>query len=293
MSITKKMLIALGVLYLIAIVSTMLQNLVHEEFELLPLNNQLAFQRFMEGHNFRGTWKSNRNSSLLEHPQGMAQVYFTRHPNPSNIRINSLNPSEKSVMVMWIHDPIFRDDKLLKITNYVVFGKQDDLISFSNEKSTNFNIITFEDTLYTKELNCSLTGKVSISNETLEKDFLNTTAFKIARNAMNISIKAEEECNLNIEIILTTSPITTSVKSILYTMFLITIVILNWFGAIKIINEIFEDFNYTNKLSLYTALFACCQDSFILIFNLTFGINFSSDFNYFMIFFIYFVLIVR
>ena len=289
MQVVRTMLLATGALYLIVIASTFLQTFSRDEVEIIPFFSEQDIQKFLEGQNMRGEWVSSSPSALLDNQNGAIQAYFTRYLNISSYHIGMFkNPL--STIVLWIHDPYYRDDKLLKITNYISYKIENGTLQMPQGNNSKFSVITYEDTQYTKELDCELSGKIETDPTTITSTGLNTTQFKQSNQVLRIQLTASQPCNLDLSINLKVSPITNSLKCVWYSMFLITIVMLNWFGALKLIDNMLEDLNYVNKLSLVTAMIVCCQDSFVLIFNLTFGMNFASDLNYFLIFFLFFLL---
>lgn len=291
MILSTKMLLVFCSLLFILLMTTFFQIIFHQEDGFIPLNSEHELQRFLEGQNFRGVWSSSNSelsSTLLDHLEGAAQASFSRYLNISSYNIG-LFKSPVSIVTFWVHDPYFRDDKMLKITNFVSYQIVDGLFQNPPSRNSSFSIISYEDTQYSQQFHCKHSSVIEIDPNVLTPSGFDVKAFRFSENVLRVHLTAETPCNLNLSFSLKVLPIKNNIKSLFYSTFLILIVMLNWHGALRLANCMLEDLNYVKRLSLVTSVMACCQDSFVLIFNLTFGINFSSDLNYFLIFLLFFV----
>lgn len=245
MSLACRFVTITGVLYAVIVLSTLMQNLNTEIFEVIPFSKENIFQKFMESQTLRGNWTNALSSPLLDHKRGATQVYFTRYINISHYSVQTnllpqqLFVSPPAVVVIWLHDNYFRDDRLLKITKVISFEVQNNTIAFHEDASPESDMITHEDSQFTRTINCPVTGNITLNPAVYSPEGINTTNFKALDQVIAIDIRAGGECQLELHIDLEASPITSTIKCILYSIFLVTIVMTNWFGAIRIINKIF------------------------------------------------------
>ena len=244
-------------------------------------NENLIFQNLLEP-----------KDEILENKEGLIKMKL-------NYRINLLSKLSisKFFLNLKIYDPKYSDGRILRIKQHLQFEEKEDSIILENVKNDRTlinNFYIFENSKLIKKKTCKFVFNLKLNKNLIKKKSLKTSKFSKASKIFNFSLKSEKfdsDCNFSISGNFKIIPIyKKNIKEMIYNFFIITVITLSFYGALKMIKKMGNNINSIKKISLNCIELICCQDSFILFFNLQMGTIIHNTFNFFFIFFFYFLL---
>lgn len=295
MSIDKKTVLVVASIYALLLLLGLQSTRYSKYPEIIPLTDEKAIKDYIQSIDLKGQWTNlSTNSTILEHQSGRATVNIYEHF--SNMDIDAFDGDAKWKLRILLEDPRFFDLKMVQISQTVnkTVDAKDDSFSFEVVKNSRFyRFDTYQGYHMerTYATTCDYQGSVTLDPSVFSERGFNTTRFRELESAVSLNIKAQAEgCNIEITSNLSMNNENTEFKYMLYAIFIVTVALINWFGAIKILQAITDNVNYTSKLSMWTLHGVTLQDSFIFLLHLNFGVGLISTFSFFVIFFLFFLL---
>lgn len=273
-----------------------LQNTRYSKYpSVIPLQDDRTIKEYIQSLEFKGEWKNLKsNSTIITHNSGRVTVAIFEHLSSLDVNTNYDGDIHWRAAVT-LEDPRFYDLKIVQILQTV--NKTEDENGFFNfnvvKNNKYFRFDTYQGYHFqrTGAATCDYEGSLVFDRSVFTDTGFNTTRLKEMDGAVALNFTAQNEgCDLQITSSLAVNNENVGFKHMLYAMFIVTIALINWFGAIRILHSITDNVNYTAKLNMWTLSGVTLQDSFIFLLHLNFGVGFINTFSFFLIFFLFFLL---
>lgn len=295
MAFDKKTALVVVAIYTLLLLISMQSTRYKKYPALIPFTDEMIVKEYIQSVQFIGQWTNLRsNSTILAHNSGRLTLNIIEHF--SNLDIDAFDGDTKWRAAIVLEDPRFYDLKLVQIIQSVNKTVDANDSSFSFEAVKNNRFFRFDTyKAYhmerTDAMTCDYMGSITFDPSVFTDRGFNTTRLHQLENAVSLNLKAQsDDCNIELMSNLAVNSENVGFKHMLYAMFIVTIALVNWFGAIKILQSITDNVNYTQKLSMWTLSGITLQDSFIFLLHLNFGVGLINVFSFFIIFFLFFLL---
>ena len=296
MSIDKRTAIVVALIYALLILIG-LQNTRYNGYPgIIPLTDERAIKEYIQSIEFKGQWSNSRtNSTILEHESGRMTAHIFERLSSLDMNASYDGKSRWRVSLM-LEDPRFYDLKIVQILQSVNKTESEDDASFRFdviENSRYFRFDTYKGYHFqrTSAATCDYEGSIAFDESVFSDKGFNTTRLNELDSAVSLKLKAAaDDCNIDLSSSLAVNTENVGLKHLFYATFIVSVGLINWYGAINILKAITDNVNYTARLSMWTLSGITLQDSFIFLLHLNFGVGFINTFSFFIIFFMFFLL---
>ena len=294
MILENKILIGCFGIYTLATMILLLKSPSRHFPPIIQLDQSEVLETLIFETYFKGSWFApNKNNTFLTHNQGIAYANFMKLQSINFDDQFDLRLDTSVYLVLYLYDPQFTDERFVRIIEPIDFGGYQNITlrKANEEMRIKSNLVSFQNfNEFFSFQNVSFNGKVEFAKESISGNGISLEQFKNSTSLLKISLNEEKEEGYSFEFTLVPNPENRSRKCTLYAYFMVVIALLNYIGAQNLFHSIYQDLNFTKKLSKSTILLVCLQDCFIFLYNIQLGFTYLDTWNYVSVIVWYFVL---
>ena len=195
------------------------------------------------------------------------------------------------------YDPKYIDDHIMRTSFNVYLNETDPDNVFLSlihvDDGSRKNVMEVNNMRGSFTNKCEWSGSIRFNKEIFENGNIVTQKFHKLDDSVYLHLFSDKNgCNLDLQANLKVVKADENVGAIFYSLFAVTIILMNWFGGLKINQALRDNVMFTSKMSLFTLILVTLQDSLLFIFHLNYGIGILRNYSFFIIFLMIFMLFV-
>jgi hypothetical protein len=259
---------------------------------LIPIIEPYQFVDEMLKYSFSGTWMSNSTAGFLSSREGNIYAGFFRFDSKDELSLRVEKDNSYYLKIIAL-DPQFLDEHFITIIQPIKIENSTNILfdKVGALQRLTMNEISYSNFLeFSSASNINFDGNFTFNSRIFFEHSLNISALESIEPAFTVNLTDSRAGGFRMEINLSFNKFDQFRASLFYTLFMVSIAALNYYGAISIFEKINESPNYTKRMNQSTIILVSLQDCFIFILNMQIGYLYLETWCYVIVTAIYFAL---